>query len=124
MSVRNIVRTHCPARKRRHMDILDDCLRRPPRNWLSGRPIAVCIPAVTGILSTVIHLRVAVGLGPRRTWRPTGTGTPGPTAQNDTRVHELATLTNNASVFGVSADHGYYGTEYEYPPIGSLKSPG
>ncbi|KAF8155001.1 hypothetical protein K438DRAFT_2026550 [Mycena galopus ATCC 62051] len=39
-------------------------------------PIAVCIPAVTGIVNTVIHLRVAVGLGPGRTWRPTGTGTP------------------------------------------------
>jgi hypothetical protein len=83
-------------------------------------------------VNTVIHLRVAVGLGPRRAWRPTGTGTAEPTAQNDTRIQEPPTLTNNASVFGVSAvssdlessNYGYYAAEYQYPPIGSLKSPG
>ncbi|KAJ7861974.1 hypothetical protein B0H14DRAFT_2741028 [Mycena olivaceomarginata] len=61
-------------------------------------PINVCVPSVIGIVNTVVHLRVAVGLGPRRAWHPTGTGTAGPTAQNDTRIQEPPTLTNNASV--------------------------
>ncbi|KAF7345660.1 hypothetical protein MVEN_01585600 [Mycena venus] len=96
-------------------------------------PINACVPSLIGIVNTVIHLRVTVGLGPSRNARPpTGTGTTGPSMQNDTRIQELPTLTNNASVFGVSAvssdlessDYRYYGAEYQYPPIGSLKSPG
>ncbi|KAF8198885.1 hypothetical protein K438DRAFT_1966855 [Mycena galopus ATCC 62051] len=90
------------------------------------------VPSLIGIVNTVIHLRVAVGLGPRNhARRPTGTGPVGPTTQNDTRILELTTLTTNASVFGVSAmssdlessHRRYYGVEYQYPPIGLLKSP-
>ncbi|KAF7336289.1 hypothetical protein MVEN_02177200 [Mycena venus] len=59
------------------------------------------IPSLIGIVNTVIHLRVAVGLGPRhQAGHPRGTGTVGPTTQNDTRIQELPMLTTDASVFG------------------------
>ncbi|KAF8188853.1 hypothetical protein K438DRAFT_1833436 [Mycena galopus ATCC 62051] len=98
---------------------------------LAELPINAGVPSLIGIVNTVIHLRVAVGLGPRHhARRPMGTDPVGPTTQNDTRIQELPTLTTSASVLGVStvssdlesSHYRYYGVEYHYPPIGSLKS--
>ncbi|KAJ6536911.1 hypothetical protein B0H19DRAFT_1182104 [Mycena capillaripes] len=99
--------------------------------------INACVPSLIGIVNTVVHLRVAVGIGAAltrkrspRQGRGTGTGTQNAThtanREAGTQV-ALPTLTNNASVFGLSvvstdlesSEYGYgYGGEYPYPPHG------
>ncbi|KAF7312499.1 hypothetical protein MIND_00263600 [Mycena indigotica] len=91
-----------------------------------------CVTSLLGIVNTSIYLRIAVGVSaapPRPRPRPQSGITITQTEMN-TRAPgtELATMTNDASLFGLSAvssdpESSEYGLEYQYPnPIDSRRS--